>query len=135
VVDLQLSLEDHMSLVPLGRKSIQNQDKNKQNREVQCNMEYVCMYASGKYRKEPVSVVAYAVEPHNGGQVPPLGPHHIGPAVLSTDTAGACKPSTRSVGRSILLKTESPWKKHSKTSDVQYVPERTHARTESVCWW
>lgn len=55
------------------------------------------MYVSSKYRKEPVSVVAYAVEPDNGGQVPPLGPHHIGPAVLSTDTAGACKPSTRPV--------------------------------------
>lgn len=97
------------------------------------------MYVSTiQYRKEPVSVVAYAVEPHNGGLVPPLGPHHIGPSVLSPDTARACKqPSTRSthqsVGRSILLKTESPWKKHSKTSDVQYVPEElmvvTYVRT------
>ena len=69
----------------------------------------VCMYVSGKYRKEPVSVVAYAVEPHNGGQVPPLGPHHIGPAVLSTDTAGAGGAHGGHV--------------------------RTHARTELVCWW
>uniref|UniRef100_A0A0A9C3Y6 Uncharacterized protein n=1 Tax=Arundo donax TaxID=35708 RepID=A0A0A9C3Y6_ARUDO len=22
------------------------------------------------------------MEPHNGGLVPPLGPHHVGPAVL-----------------------------------------------------
>ena len=32
----------------------------------------------------PGAIVAEAMEPHNGGLVPPFGPHHVRPAVLHT---------------------------------------------------
>lgn len=35
----------------------------------------------------PGAIVADAVEPHNGGLVPALWPHHVRPAVLPADAA------------------------------------------------
>jgi hypothetical protein len=40
----------------------------------------------------PCTIVAEAMEPHNGGLVPALGPHHVRPAVLQpAPAAPTCK--------------------------------------------
>lgn len=49
------------------------------------------MHAWFYYIYIPAAIVADAMEPHNGGLVPPLGPHHVRPPVLHTPpTSPAC---------------------------------------------